>query len=68
MQADGASARRAIRPAEQALVLLYNTLLRQSSFAAFIDSFRLLAFLCLACIPAVFVMRRLRTSAPTSPH
>lgn len=59
------AARGAVRPAEQALGLVYGTLLQQSSFAAFIDSFRLLAFLCLACIPAVFIMRRLRSGVST---
>jgi DHA2 family multidrug resistance protein len=62
------AARGAAQPAEQALGLVYGTLLQQSSFAAFIDNFRLLAFLCLACIPAVFLMRRLRASAPTMTH
>ena len=62
------AARGAARPAEQALGLAYNTLLQQASFAAFIDSFRLLGFLCLACVPAVFIMRRLRSSPSSVVH
>jgi DHA2 family multidrug resistance protein len=62
------AARGAIRPAEQALAVVYGTLLQQSSFAAFIDNFRLLAFLSLACIPTVFFLRRVRASVPTVMH
>jgi len=62
------AARGAVQPTEQALGVLYGTLLQQSSFAAFIDNFRLLGFLCLACIPAVFVMRRWGASAADTVH
>jgi DHA2 family multidrug resistance protein len=62
------AARGAIRPAEQALAVIYGTLLQQSLFAAFIDNFRLLAFLSLACIPTVFFLRRVRASVPTVMH
>jgi DHA2 family multidrug resistance protein len=63
------AARGAVHPAEQALGALYGTLLQQSSFAAFIDNFRLLGFFCLACIPLVFFLQRVRASGqPTVMH
>jgi len=63
------AARGAVLPAKQALGALYGTLLQQCSFAAFIDNFRLLGFFCLACIPLVFLLERVRIGGqPTIMH
>jgi DHA2 family multidrug resistance protein len=63
------AARGATHPAEQALAVIYGTLLQQCSFAAFIDSFRLLAWFSLACFPTVFFFRHVRESSrPTVVH
>jgi len=41
----------------QAWQVLYDRLLQQAKLAAFVDNFRLFGFLCLACIPMVFLFR-----------
>ena len=33
---------------------------RQSMVLSYIDNFRMLAFLCLLCVPAVFLFKRVR--------
>jgi DHA2 family multidrug resistance protein len=33
---------------------------RQSMLLSYIDNFRMLAFLCLLCVPAVFLFKRVR--------
>ena len=43
---------------QMALGALYNNLLTQASLQAFVDNFRLYGFLCLACIPAVWLFRK----------
>jgi len=42
----------------KALGLSYDLLVQQATLLAYMDSFRLLAYLCLFCIPAVFLLRR----------
>lgn len=39
---------------------IYQTLLRQASLLAYIDNFRLLAFMCLLCTPAALLFKRVR--------
>src|SRR5262249_51263277 len=43
-----------------ALGLLYRTLVRQATLLSFLDTFRLLALLALACLPLVLLFRRVR--------
>ena len=47
----------------QAHGLIYNTLLSQSSLWAFVENFRLFGFLCLLCLPLVFLFKRVRRGA-----
>ena len=54
LQAAGSSPTQA---AQQAQALLYGELLRQSSMVAYVDVFRLLAWLCVALIPLMFFMK-----------
>jgi DHA2 family multidrug resistance protein len=44
-----------------ALGLLYRTLVRQATLLSFLDCFRMLALMALACLPLVFLFRRIRT-------
>jgi MFS transporter, DHA2 family, multidrug resistance protein len=37
---------------------IYGQMLRQATLAAYIDDFRLLAFLCLLCVPVLLVFRK----------
>jgi DHA2 family multidrug resistance protein len=54
LQAAGSSPTQA---AQQAQALLYGELLRQSSMVAYVDVFRLLAWVCVALIPLMFFMK-----------
>jgi DHA2 family multidrug resistance protein len=45
---------------QQAYMAIYGTLVKQSMLMSFIDNFRLLAFLCLLCIPGVLFFKRVR--------
>jgi len=47
---------------QQAYGLLYGTVLQQSSLFAFVDTFRLLALLCLLCIPVVLLLKKVKAS------
>jgi MFS transporter, DHA2 family, multidrug resistance protein len=62
-----AAAQHALAPAsgswlahEQALGLLYNSLLQQSNLWAFVENFRLFGVLCLVCLPLVLLFKRVR--------
>jgi DHA2 family multidrug resistance protein len=50
----------AMTAAQQAYGAVYETLVGQATLLAYIDNFRLLAFLCLVCIPAALLFRRVR--------
>jgi DHA2 family multidrug resistance protein len=53
----------------QALASVYGTVLRQSMVLSFLDNFRLLAFLCLLCIPAALLFKRVRAKGgPVAAH
>jgi DHA2 family multidrug resistance protein len=56
--------------AQQAQALLYGELLRQSSMVAYVDVFRLLAWLCVALIPLMFFMKpaKPRAGPPVGVH
>jgi DHA2 family multidrug resistance protein len=45
---------------EQALGLLYNSLLQQSSVWAFVENFRLFGILCLVCLPLILLFKKVR--------
>lgn len=45
---------------QQALASVYGVVLRQSMLMSFIDNFRLLAFLCLLCVPAALLFKKVR--------
>lgn len=47
---------------QQAYSALYQTLIRQASLLAYIDNFRLLAFMCLLCTPAALLFKKVRAA------
>jgi MFS transporter, DHA2 family, multidrug resistance protein len=47
-------------PSQRALASAYGIVLRQSMLMSFVDNFRLLAFLCVLCIPAALLFKRVR--------
>jgi DHA2 family multidrug resistance protein len=54
---------------QQAYGSIYGTLVRQASVMSYIDNFRLLAFLCVICVPMVFLFKSVkRSKAPVSMH
>jgi hypothetical protein len=54
---------------EQALQLLYNSLLQQSNLWAFVENFRLFGLLCLVCLPLVLLFKRVkRGQKPIAAH
>ncbi|MGP0074473.1 MAG: DHA2 family efflux MFS transporter permease subunit [Bryobacteraceae bacterium] len=55
-----------VQAAHQAQALLYNELLRQSAMVAYIDVFRLLAWVCVALIPLMFFMKPAQPRAGSS--
>ena len=48
--------------------LLYGELLRQANLWAYVDNFRLLAFLCVLCIPFVMIFKRAKGRGPAMAH
>lgn len=53
-----------ITAAPQAYGAIYQTLVGQASLMAYLDNFRLLAFLCLLCIPAALLFKRVKAGRP----
>jgi DHA2 family multidrug resistance protein len=49
-----------ITAAQQAYGAVYQTLVEQATLLAYIDNFRLLAFLCLLCVPTALFFRRVK--------
>jgi len=49
---------------QQAYGAIWGTVLRQASMVAFVDVFRLLAFVFIAAIPLILIMRRIRYQQP----
>jgi DHA2 family multidrug resistance protein len=45
---------------QQALASVYGVVLRQSMLMSFIDNFRLLSFMCLLCVPAALLFKKVR--------
>jgi DHA2 family multidrug resistance protein len=56
----------AVQASGQALAVMYAQLLRQAALSAYVDDFRLLAFLCLICIPALPLFHRSHKTADIS--
>jgi len=57
-----------VQAGHQAQAVLYGELLRQSSMVAYVDVFRLLAWLCVGLIPLMFFMKPIRPGAgPAGP-
>jgi MFS transporter, DHA2 family, multidrug resistance protein len=52
---------------QQAYGAMYQTLVRQATLLAYIDNFRLLAFLCLLCMPAGFLFKKVRARVGATP-
>jgi DHA2 family multidrug resistance protein len=55
--------------AQQAYSAIYGTVLKQSMLLSYIDNFRLLAGLCIVCIPAAMLFKKVRAGkAPVAAH
>ena len=54
-------------PATQAYEVIYQVLVRQATLLAYIDNFRLLAFVCLLCTPAALLFKKVRARAGATP-
>jgi len=50
--------------AQQAFGALYQTLVGQATLLAYIDNFRLLAFLCVVCVPAALLFKKVKAGRP----
>jgi len=55
-----------VQAAHQSQALLYNELLRQSAMVAYVDVFRILAWVCVALIPLMFFMKPAQPRAGSS--
>ena len=54
---------------QQAYGGIYATLVRQATLLSYIDIFRVLAFLCLLCVPATLLFERVKKKAgPVAMH
>ncbi len=54
---------------QQAYGSVYGTLVKQSMLLSYIDDFRLLGFLCLICVPAALLFKKVRASkGPVAVH
>jgi DHA2 family multidrug resistance protein len=47
-------------PGTQAYGVIYGAVVRQATLLSYIDNFRLLSFLCLVCIPVLFLFKKVR--------
>ena len=47
---------------QQAYGLLYGMMQQQANLFAYVDTFRLLALLCLLCVPVVFLLKKVKSS------
>src|SRR5215510_2512219 len=54
---------------QQALGAIYGMVAKQAMVLSYIDSFRMLSFLCFLCVPAVFLFKRVRArKGPVAMH
>ena len=63
LQAAGANS---VQASTQAHAIIYGEVMRQSAMLSYIDVFRLLAWVCLAMIPLMFLMRQVQSGAGES--
>ncbi len=56
-----------VQAGHQAQAILYGELLRQSSMVAYVDVFRLLAWLCVGLIPLMFFMKPIKSRGAAPP-
>jgi DHA2 family multidrug resistance protein len=54
--------------AQQAYGVLYQLLQRQIAVLSYVDNFRLIALVCILCVPLVFLFRRVRRTTPVAVH
>lgn len=52
---------------QQAYQIIYGTVVRQAAVLSYIDNFKLLAFLCFAAVPTVFLFKRVKKGAKPPP-
>lgn len=52
---------------QQAYDAMYQTLVRQATLLAYIDIFRILALVCLICMPAGFLFKKVRARGGAAP-
>jgi len=56
-------------PGQTALGVIQGMVARQAMVLSYIDNFRMLAFLCFLCVPAVFLFKRVRAKkGPVAMH
>jgi len=53
---------------QQAYGAIYGMVAKQAMVLSYIDNFRLLSFLCLLCVPAVFLFKRVKAKGPVAMH
>lgn len=66
LQAELATRTNPVAASRQALGMVYSTLVQQATLLAFVDIFRRLSFMALACVPLVLLFRRV-TARPAVP-
>ena len=49
---------------QQAYQIIYGTVVRQAAVLSYIDNFKLLAFLCFAAVPTVFLFKKVKSAKP----
>jgi DHA2 family multidrug resistance protein len=52
----------------QALASIYHTVVQQATMMAYIDTFRWLAVLCIVCLPAIFLFKKVRSQGAAMAH
>ncbi|HKP85335.1 MAG TPA: DHA2 family efflux MFS transporter permease subunit [Blastocatellia bacterium] len=57
-----------VAAAEKAAGIIYGTIVKQASLAAFVDNFRLLGIMCILCIAAVFLLKKVKARGPVAAH
>jgi DHA2 family multidrug resistance protein len=58
----------AVTAQQQAVGSIYHTLLTQANLLAYLDNFRLLAGVCLACLVGAFLLKNVKPSRPVVAH
>ncbi len=57
-----------VAAAQQAWGVLYNTVVTQATLWGYVDTFRMLAVLCLVCLPSVLLFRKAQRRGPVAAH